>query len=105
VVRGLAAVSATVQKHDILKQLELDKIQQLEQLERDYTAQADTLPDPESNTWLRWTQWPAQFASLPLDVVANSAVQPKKALDSDYILRAWARDVLKSPLANEVKLR
>jgi hypothetical protein len=104
VVRRPAAKIAAAQKHDALKQLELDEIRRLEQLEQDYTAQADTLPDPESNTWLRWTQWPAQFASLPLDVVANSAVQPKKALDSDYILGAWAGDVLKSPLANEVKL-
>jgi hypothetical protein len=88
IVRRPAAEIATAQKHDALKQLELDKIQRLEQLEQDYTAQADTLPDHESNTWLRWTQWPAQFASLPLDVVVNSAVQPKKALDGDYILGA-----------------
>jgi len=47
VVRKPAAEIATAQKHDALKQLELDKIQQLEQLEQDYTAQANALPDPE----------------------------------------------------------
>jgi hypothetical protein len=53
VVRRLAAEIATTQKHDALKQLELDEIQRLEQLEQDYTAQADALLDLDNNTWLR----------------------------------------------------
>jgi hypothetical protein len=52
-----AEIAAAAHKRDAIKRLELDEI--LERLEQDYTAQADTLPDPENNTWLRWSQWPA----------------------------------------------
>ena len=51
--RPAAEIGTAPKKHDALKQLELDEIWRLEQLEQDYTAQADALLDPENNTWLR----------------------------------------------------
>ena len=70
-----------------MDRLEQEEIQRLEQLEEDYIAQEAELEDSDNSPWLRWTKWPAQFAGLPLDIIAASAVQPGKgALKSDYVL-------------------
>jgi Orsellinic acid/F9775 biosynthesis cluster protein D len=74
---------------DELYRLEQQEIQRLERLEEDCIAQEAELEDSDNSEWLRWNQWPTQFAGLPLDIIAASAVQPKKeALESDYKLGA-----------------
>jgi hypothetical protein len=92
---------------DELHRLEQQEIQRLEQLEQDCVAQEAELEDSDNSPWLRWTQWPTQFAGLPLDIIAASAIQPekKKALKSDYVLGAWAGEQFVSPVADEVKLQ
>jgi Orsellinic acid/F9775 biosynthesis cluster protein D len=108
-----AAVPTAIQQHsscaegelDELYRLEQQEIQRLHQLEQDFIAQENELEDSDNSPWLRWTQWPAQFAGLPLDIIAASAVQPEKAPKSDYVLGNWAGEQFVSPVADEVKLQ
>jgi hypothetical protein len=88
-----------------LQRLEQQEIQRLEQLEQDFIAQEAELENSDDSSWLRYTQWPAQFASLPLDIIAASAVLPEKAPQGDYILGTWAAEDFVSPVADEVKLQ
>lgn len=84
-----------------LHMLEEQEIQRLEQLEQDCIAQEAELEDSDNSPWLRWTQWPAQFAGLPLDVIAASAVQPGKgALKDEYVLRDHAGEPFVSCIAD-----
>ena len=90
-----------------LQELGLQEIRRLEQIEQDCQAQEASLEDWETSPWLRWTNWPAQFAGLPLDVIAASAVQPEKRLrfPADRVLGTWAGEALVSPAANERRLQ
>ena len=90
-----------------LAKLEQQEIQRLEQLEQDCIAQEAELEDSNNTPWLRWTEWPAQFRGLPLDIITASAIQPeKKALKSDYVLGTLATgEHLVSPVADEAKLQ
>ena len=40
-----------------------------------------------------------------MEIIAATAVLPKKAPQSDYILGIWAGEQLVSPVADEVKLQ
>jgi hypothetical protein len=88
-----------------LERLEQQEIERLEQLEQDFMAQEAELEDSDNSPWLRFTQWPTQFAGLPLDIITASAVQPKKALKSDYILGPWAGEHFISHIEEEIKLQ
>jgi hypothetical protein len=89
-----------------LYRLEQQEIQRLKQLEQDCIAQETELEDSNSSLWLQFTQWPAQFAGLPLDVIATSAVQPgKKPPKTEFVLGNWDGEPWVSPLADEVKLQ
>jgi hypothetical protein len=91
---------------DELYRLEQEEIQRLERLEQDCIAQEAELEDSDNSDWLRWTQWPVQFAGLPLDIIAASAVQPEKtALEGDCVLGKRAGADFVSPVADEVKLQ
>jgi hypothetical protein len=63
------------------------------------------LEDSDKGLWLEFTKWLAQFAGLPLEIIANSAVLPEKAPKSDYILSTLAGVDFVSPIADEVKLQ
>jgi Orsellinic acid/F9775 biosynthesis cluster protein D len=106
-IRSRPGQVSTSGEADELYRLEQQEIQRLEQLEQDCIAQEAELEDSDNSDWLRWNQWPAQFAGLPLDIIAASAVQPEKgkAPTSDYILGPWAREHFISPIADEVKLQ
>jgi hypothetical protein len=54
---------------------------------------------------LKHTQWPAQFANRPLDIIAATAVQPAKSPNANYILGTWENQNFLSPLEDELKLR
>jgi hypothetical protein len=88
-----------------LHRLEQQEIRRLEQLEQDHMAQQTQLENSQDSSWLRCTQWPAQFAGLSLEIIAATVVLPKKAPQSDYILGVWAGEQLVSPVADEVKLQ
>jgi Orsellinic acid/F9775 biosynthesis cluster protein D len=97
-------IPKAVQSRNALEKLEQQEIQRLEQLECDYMAQERLPEDPETNSWLRWTQWHTQFAGLSLEIITRSAVVPQWLPDSDYALRTWAGETFLSPVADEIKL-
>jgi hypothetical protein len=88
-----------------LQRLERQEIERLEQLRRDHIAQEATLENSQDSSWLRCTQWPAQFAGLSLEIIAATAVLPEKAPQSDRILGPFAGEQFLSPVADEVKLQ
>jgi hypothetical protein len=68
-------------------------------------AQQTQFENSQDSEWLRCTQWPAQFAGLSLEIIAATAVLPKKASRGDHVLGIWAGEQLASPAADEDKLR
>ena len=109
IVRSQAAATAIPQRPSSasgeLRRLEQQEIQRLERLKRDHMAQQAQLENSQDSVWLRCTQWPAQFAGLSLEIIAATAVLPKKAPQSNYILGVWAGEQLASLAADEDKLR
>jgi hypothetical protein len=57
-----------------LHRLEQQEIRRLEQLKQDHMAQQTQLENSQDSSWLRCTQWPAQFAGLSLEIIAATAV-------------------------------
>ena len=88
-----------------LHRLEQQEIERLERLKQDHIAQEAALENSQDSSWLRCTQWPAQFAGLSLEIIAATAVLPEKAPQSDRILGPFAGEQFLSPVADEVKLR
>lgn len=89
----------------MLERLEQEEIQRLAQLEQDHQAQDTELGDANNSLWLRWTKWPTQFAGLPLDIITESAVQPERNPEGDYLLGDWAGTRFVSPVADEIRLQ
>jgi hypothetical protein len=61
---------------NILEQLEEEEARRLEQLEQDHLAADAEVKGDETTPWLNATRWPEQFAQLPIDIIARSALQP-----------------------------
>jgi hypothetical protein len=60
--------------------------------------------DSSTTLWLEYTQWPKQFASRPLRIIAATAMLPAKGCTADCILGAWeGRDFI-SPSEDEMRL-
>ena len=59
---------------NLLEQLEQEEAQRLEQLEQDYFVADAEVEADDTTPWLEATRWPEQFARLPIDIIARSAL-------------------------------
>jgi hypothetical protein len=89
---------------DARRQLEGQEQERLARLGQDCLGQSADPQPSETTLWLQYTQWPAQFAGRPLDILAASAVQPRTRLGRDYVLGREDEDFV-SPIEDELKLR
>ena len=71
---------------DARRQLEGQEQERLARLGQDCLGQSADPQASETTLWLKYTQWLAQFAGRPLDILATSAVQPRAQQGRDYVL-------------------
>lgn len=92
------------EKRSTRQTLQAQELDRLAQLDQHVIAQDASAQQTETTLWLGYTQWPAQLANRPLDIIAATAVQPTKSLNADYILSTWESQDFLSPLEDELKL-